>query len=103
MKHTPNPQKHARRPQHYVAPEIINDSRKEAYGPAVDLWSAGVILYMLLGGYPPFFSENEARPQPRAAPRPRPAPLGADAAVAAARPPSSPPLLVPHQPAFTHH
>lgn len=37
------------------------ETRKHAYGPAVDLWSAGIILFMLLGGYPPFYSENEVR------------------------------------------
>lgn len=46
---------------HYVAPEVILETRKSAYGPQVDLWSAGIILFMLLGGYPPFFSENEVR------------------------------------------
>ena len=29
------------------------------YGRGVDLWSAGVVLFILLGGYPPFFDENE--------------------------------------------
>ena len=29
------------------------------YSPAVDLWSAGVVLFILLGGYPPFYDENE--------------------------------------------
>ena len=29
------------------------------YSPAVDLWSAGVVLFILLGGYPPFFDESE--------------------------------------------
>lgn len=29
------------------------------YGPEVDLWSAGVVLFILLGGYPPFYNESE--------------------------------------------
>ena len=29
------------------------------YDAAVDLWSAGVVLYILLGGYPPFYDESE--------------------------------------------
>jgi serine/threonine protein kinase len=35
----------------YIAPEIIRDSRDACgYGLAVDLWSMGVILYILLTG-----------------------------------------------------
>jgi len=39
----------------YVAPEIINSV---PYNKEVDMWSSGVILYVLLSGYPPFYSED---------------------------------------------
>eukprot|EP00959_Pyramimonas_sp_CCMP1952_P090391 1892322-Pyramimonas_sp.AAC.1 len=43
----------------YVAPEILTAQQGVKYGKEVDLWSAGVILFMLLSGYPPFYDENE--------------------------------------------
>lgn len=42
----------------YVAPEILE---KQPYGKPVDMWSIGVIAYILLGGYPPFYDDNQAK------------------------------------------
>ncbi|KAK3254710.1 hypothetical protein CYMTET_36083 [Cymbomonas tetramitiformis] len=43
----------------YVAPEVITTTREDAYTAAVDMWSAGIVLFILLGGYPPFYDESE--------------------------------------------
>eukprot|EP00929_Paragymnodinium_shiwhaense_P112559 TRINITY_DN80806_c0_g1_i1.p1 TRINITY_DN80806_c0_g1~~TRINITY_DN80806_c0_g1_i1.p1 ORF type:complete len:503 (-),score=118.20 TRINITY_DN80806_c0_g1_i1:297-1805(-) len=49
---------------HYLSPEIINTfhdrsaGQRSGYGKEVDMWSLGVILYVILSGVPPFEDEG---------------------------------------------
>jgi calcium/calmodulin-dependent protein kinase (CaM kinase) II len=42
----------------YLSPEVIS---REPYGPPIDVWACGVILYILLVGYPPFWDEDQKK------------------------------------------
>ena len=40
---------------YYIAPEVLSNS----YGMEADMWSVGIILYIMLCGVPPFWAEEE--------------------------------------------
>lgn len=40
----------------YVAPEVV---KREPYGPPVDMWACGVLLYIMLSGKMPFFGRDD--------------------------------------------
>ncbi len=45
---------------YYVAPEIVqltdNDGKSKGYSKQIDIWAAGVVMYIILCGCPPFYS-----------------------------------------------
>lgn len=53
----PSPQFHALRgTPYYIAPEVIQGH----YNEACDMWSLGVIMFVMLFGYPPFHADSDA-------------------------------------------
>lgn len=40
----------------YMAPEVV---QRQPYGKPVDMWGCGVMLFILLGGYPPFVGTKD--------------------------------------------
>lgn len=40
----------------YMAPECLRDESISSFGS--DVWSVGILLFLLMGGYPPFFNDN---------------------------------------------
>ena len=42
----------------YIAPEVIEDDGKRNYNEMCDIWSAGIILYILLCSEPPFTGKS---------------------------------------------
>ena len=50
-----NPVSHLAGTPEYAAPEVL---KRQPYGYPCDLWSLGVILYIMLCGFPPFYGDN---------------------------------------------
>lgn len=49
----------------YLAPEILLTAGSGAYTKAIDCWSLGVILFIMLSGYPPFSDERKDMDLPK--------------------------------------
>jgi calcium-dependent protein kinase len=45
---------------YYVAPEVIKKNKDSGYNELCDIWSCGVLAYIMLGGHPPFYGDTNA-------------------------------------------
>jgi calcium-dependent protein kinase len=44
---------------YYVAPEVLKSTKTEGYSEKCDIWSCGVLAYIMVCGYPPFYGDRD--------------------------------------------
>ncbi|MCQ2818395.1 MAG: protein kinase [archaeon] len=58
LNYTSDPEKKFFKVTYYTPPEVVDKNTREEYNDKCDIWSAGIIMYMLLSGYPPFTGDD---------------------------------------------